>query len=152
MAELQLNCGLRGVQRVAAMEVLRVCHAVTHEQRADRLATNWLFGPLVAYSLALLPVRQQGCQVCPAGWEQMRNFYGLPTEQFHQFVAAWHASGLYIMAAAAAGWVCIFNVGSAKVEDKVKAHDKNCRNLCYDAANNTLLTCSFDRSVKVFER
>ncbi len=50
-----------------------------------------------------------------AGWAQVRNFYGLPTEQYHQFAAAWHAGGRYIMAAAAHGWVYVFHVGSAKV-------------------------------------
>ena len=50
-----------------------------------------------------------------AGWRQIRNFYGLAVEKFHQPSAAWHSSGHYIMAAAAAGWVYIFHVGSAKV-------------------------------------
>jgi hypothetical protein len=85
------------------------------------------------------------------GWTQVRNFYGLPAEQFHQFAAAWHASGHYILAAAAHGWVYVFAVGSAKVVGKFKAHEKNVRGLAYDAAANALLTCSFDRSLKVFK-
>lgn len=50
-----------------------------------------------------------------AGWQQVRNFYGLPTEQFHQPCALWHASGFYIMATAAAGHIYVFHVGTAKV-------------------------------------
>lgn len=34
----------------------------------------------------------------PAGWTQVRSIIGLPTEHFHQFAAAWHRSGHYIMA------------------------------------------------------
>ena len=61
--------------------------------------------------LCALGSRLQGC----AGWLQVRNFYGLPTEQFHQPCALWHASGFYVMAAAAAGHVYVFHVGTAKV-------------------------------------
>ena len=50
-----------------------------------------------------------------AGWHQIRNFYGLPTEQFHQPCALWHSSGFYIMAAAAAGHIYVFHVGTCKV-------------------------------------
>ena len=60
-----------------------------------------------------------------AGWRQVRNFYGLAVEKFHQPSAAWHSSGHYIMAAAAAGWVFIFHVGSAKVNVQVPASVQN---------------------------
>ena len=36
-------------------------------------------------------------------------------EKFHQPSAAWHASGRYIMAAAAAGHVYTFSIASTKV-------------------------------------
>ena len=52
---------------------------------------------------------------CCAGWEQVRNICGLTTEPFHQPTALWHASGFYVMAAAAAGQVFVFHVGSGKV-------------------------------------
>ncbi|KAL4457940.1 hypothetical protein ABPG75_012805 [Micractinium tetrahymenae] len=85
------------------------------------------------------------------GWTQVRSIIGLPTEQFHQFAAAWHSSGHYIMAAAAHGGLCIFHLGSAKRVATVAAHAKNLRALAYDARNNLLLTCSFDRTVKMWE-
>ncbi len=50
-----------------------------------------------------------------AGWRQVRNFYGLAIEKFHQSSVAWHCNGHYIMAAAAAGWVYVFHVGTSKV-------------------------------------
>ena len=51
-------------------------------------------------------------------WAQTRNFYGLSVEEkFHQPCAAWHRSGLYIFAAAAAGTVTVFHVGTTKVCD-----------------------------------
>ncbi|GAB4820603.1 hypothetical protein N2152v2_007649 [Parachlorella kessleri] len=71
-------------------------------------------------------------------------------EQFHQFAAVWDSSGHYVLAAAAHGWVYVFDVATARVVANFKAHDKNVRGLAYDAANNLLLTCSFDRTTKVF--
>jgi len=52
----------------------------------------------------------------PADWTQTRNFYGLSVEEkFHQPCAAWHKSSFYIFAAAAAGHVYVFHVGTTKV-------------------------------------
>lgn len=50
-----------------------------------------------------------------ADWDQMRNFFGLAVEQFHQPAVVWHPSGFYFFAAAAHGQVYVFHVGSAKV-------------------------------------
>ncbi|KAL0031808.1 hypothetical protein WJX79_008498 [Trebouxia sp. C0005] len=84
-------------------------------------------------------------------WTQTRNFYGLSVEEkFHQPCAAWHKSSFYIFAAAAAGTVYVFHVGTTKVEAQLKAHLKNVRALDYNAETNTLVTCSFDKAVKVF--
>lgn len=141
-----------------------------------------------------------------ADWTQTRNFYGLSVEEkFHQPCTAWHKSGFYIFAAAAAGTICVFHVGTTKVcnsyncwaspyhgynkylpskgyghcitpsamfglmfsksasaqmifrrscllqvEAHLKAHLKNARALDYNPATNTLATCSFDKTVKVF--
>lgn len=53
-------------------------------------------------------------------------------------------------AAAAHGALCVFHLGTARRVATIPAHAKNVRALCYDGAANALLTCSFDRSVKVF--
>lgn len=51
-----------------------------------------------------------------ADWTQTRNFYGLSVEEkFHQPCASWHKSSFYIFAAAAAGHVYVFHVGTTKV-------------------------------------
>lgn len=80
----------------------------------------------------------------------MRNFFGLPTEQFHQFAAAFDARTSYVMAAAAHGGVEVFEVATAKVVASFRAHEKNVRGLAYDPENNLLLTCSFDRTLRIF--
>lgn len=92
------------------------------------------------------------CPHPPAEFQQVRNLYGLPTESFHSFGAAWGPGGHYILAAAAHGWVHAFAVGNARVVEKFKAHEKNVRGLLYDVQSNLLLTCSFDRTAKVWEQ
>ena len=50
------------------------------------------------------------------GWTQLRTqIFGLPMDKFHSSVAAWHSSGYYVMAAAAAGYVYVFHAGTGKV-------------------------------------
>ena len=46
--------------------------------------------------------------------------------------------------------VHVFHVGSAKIVAHLTAHKVNVRDLHYDASNNRLVTCSFDKTVKVF--
>ncbi|CAK0734557.1 hypothetical protein CVIRNUC_000448 [Coccomyxa viridis] len=84
-------------------------------------------------------------------WQQRRNFFGLPVEKFHQPVALWHPSGHYIIAAAAHGYVYVFHVGTAKVVQSFKAHEKNVRSLDYDASNGILVTGSFDKKCQIWK-
>ena len=44
----------------------------------------------------------------------------------------------------------VFEVASAKVVATFCAHEKNVRGLAYDHAEGVLLTCSFDRTVKLW--
>ena len=66
--------------------------------------------------------------------------------------ATWVGGSAYVAAAAAHGQVYVYSTASAKVVQKVRAHEgKNVRGLWWDEDNGLLLTCSFDRSVKVWE-
>ncbi|BDA40712.1 hypothetical protein COCOBI_01-3650 [Coccomyxa sp. Obi] len=85
-----------------------------------------------------------------AGWHQIRNFFGLQIESFHQPVTAWHPSGYYFFAAAAHGQVYVFHVGSSKVIATFKPHEKNVRCLDYDEQQKCLMTGSFDRNVQIY--
>lgn len=53
---------------------------------------------------------------CATGWVHARTqIFGLPMDPFHTPVALWHDSGFYVMAAAAAGQIFVFHVGTGKV-------------------------------------
>lgn len=83
-------------------------------------------GPKILCWTGSLPFRTDGSP--GAGWEQLRTIIGLTVEPFHQAAAAWHRSGFYIMAAAAAGQVFVFHVGSGKVR-MCSTHTARC--VCY---------------------
>ncbi len=67
---------------------------------------------------------------------------------------------MYTYATAAAGAVAgaahaavyVYHVGTAKVVATLRGHSVNVRALHYDAVSNKLVTCSFDKSVKVYEQ
>lgn len=62
---------------------------------------------------------------------------------------AFHRSGCFAFVVSAGGWVHVFDLSTAKVVAKVKAHDKHVRGLGYNSQQDVLYTCSLDRNVKV---
>jgi len=86
-----------------------------------------------------------------SSWKQMRNFYGVPFEQFGNPCAAFSPSQHYVIAAAAGGNIWVFHVGSAKAIHQAQAHSINVRNLQVDSASGVLVTCSYDKSVKLWK-
>uniref|UniRef100_A0A061RI05 Uncharacterized protein n=1 Tax=Tetraselmis sp. GSL018 TaxID=582737 RepID=A0A061RI05_9CHLO len=85
-----------------------------------------------------------------ASWKQVRNFYGVPHEDFGNPCAALSPSGHYVIAGAAGGSIWVFHVGTAKIVHKIRAHSINVRHLEVDAPSRTLATCSYDKTVKLW--
>lgn len=56
-----------------------------------------------------------------------------------------------LVAGAAHAAVFVYHLGTAKVVARLKGHTVNVRAINYDALTNRLATCSFDKSVKVYE-
>lgn len=115
------------------------------EHAGGRYGCAWRSAPLVLICSGLLLPRH-----CAGSLHQVRAFYGIVTEKFHQFGAAFDASGSYVLVAAAHGSIQCYAVSSAKAVTSWRAHDKNVRGLCYDPKHRLLLTCSFDRTVKAW--
>jgi WD40 repeat protein len=59
---------------------------------------------------------------------------------------------VFAAAGAAHAAVYVYHVGTAKVVATLRGHAVNVRSLHYDAASNKLVTCSFDKTVKVYEQ
>mmetsp|Transcript_20517 Transcript_20517/g.53667 ORF Transcript_20517/g.53667 Transcript_20517/m.53667 type:complete len:409 (-) Transcript_20517:284-1510(-) len=85
-----------------------------------------------------------------SSWRQVRNFYGLPCEQFSNPCAAFSPSCQNVYAIATGGQVWVFQVSSGKVVAKLEAHAINVRYLQVDARHGCLATCSYDKTVKLW--
>lgn len=59
---------------------------------------------------------------------------------------------MVLIAGAAHAAVYVYHLGTAKVVAQLKGHTVNVRCIHYDPATNRLATCSFDKSVKVYEQ
>lgn len=55
-------------------------------------------------------------------------------------------------AGAAHAAVYVYHVGTAKVVAQLRGHTVNVRSIFYDGETNRLASCSFDKSVKVYEQ
>ncbi|KAI8468292.1 MAG: quinon protein alcohol dehydrogenase-like superfamily [Monoraphidium minutum] len=85
-------------------------------------------------------------------WSRARSLFGLQVPRFHNHAVAWHGDSAYVYAAADGASVVVFHVGSGKVVARLEGrHRINVRDLDMDGARNLLATCSFDKSVRVFE-
>lgn len=109
----------------------RVCHALLNWMAGERAQQRrfWCLAPAFGGDST---VRARCCPLHPTS--------ALPLAP----------AGL-LPAAAAHGGLCIFHLGSARRVAMVAAHAKNLRALAYDATNNLLLSCSFDKTVKLWE-
>jgi WD40 repeat protein len=104
------------------------------------LAVSADSGRVLIYSLSVLG----------GGLRQARLLF-LPIEKFHHHRLAWHRSGCWLLAAAAHGAVVAFEVASGRAAARVAAHQaKGVRDLHYHIESNTLVTCAFDRTLKVW--
>ncbi|KAF5828188.1 WD40-repeat-containing domain protein [Dunaliella salina] len=95
----------------------------------------------------LLVLRQRGASChswrhCPT-----LGFMQLAVENFHNFSATWHSDSCHVFAAAAGAQVWVYHVGTGKVASKLNLHKINVRGMDFDG--HRLVTCSFDRTVKV---
>jgi COMPASS component SWD3 len=83
--------------------------------------------------------------------EQLRNFYGVPNDELFTPRHCWHPSGKYFFVNDGDDWsVSVFDVASGRVCAKLHGHKGVVRDLWYDAEKDLLLTCGYDKSVRVW--
>lgn len=72
-------------------------------------------------------------------------------EPFHTPCLAWHYCSNYLyVSSGVGGTVEVLHLGSGKSLAHISAHKINVRNLWYDTTRRVLLTCSFDKTVKIW--
>lgn len=74
-------------------------------------------------------------------------FMQLAVENFHNFSATWHGDSCLAFAVAAGAQVWVYHTGTGKVVLKLDLHKINVRGMDFDGRR--LVTCSFDKTVKV---
>lgn len=73
------------------------------------------------------------------------------TDPFHTPSLAWHYDSNYLyIASGAGGGVQVLHLGSGKIFCTISAHEINVRDMTYDLERRELITCSFDKTVKVW--
>ena len=72
-------------------------------------------------------------------------------EQFHTPSLAWHYCSNYLyVSSGVGGAVEVIHLGSGRSCGQISAHKVNVRDLIYDLKRKALLTCSFDKTVKIW--
>jgi COMPASS component SWD3 len=83
--------------------------------------------------------------------EQLRNFYGVTMEELFTPRHCWHPSGKYFFANDAEGQrVCVVDVAEGKVVRKLDGHKALIRDLWFDSERELLVTCGFDKTVRIW--
>ncbi|KAF9112609.1 hypothetical protein BGX27_003103 [Mortierella sp. AM989] len=82
---------------------------------------------------------------------QLSNYYGVPTDGFSTPRNAWHKSGKYFYVTGNDHKIYCFQVGgNQKIVKILEGHTSLVRGLFMDYQRNMLVSCSFDKSVRLW--
>ncbi|KAG0222587.1 hypothetical protein BGW41_005931 [Actinomortierella wolfii] len=82
---------------------------------------------------------------------QLQNYYGVPTDGFSTTKHAWDRSGKYIFVSGNDFKIYCFEVGGQqKIVGKLEAHTAAIRGLFMDNEHNLLVSCSFDKTIRLW--
>ncbi|KAI8824040.1 WD40-repeat-containing domain protein [Fimicolochytrium jonesii] len=82
---------------------------------------------------------------------QARNLWGVVADGFSQPRCCWDSSGRLVFATSDDMKVYVFDVPSGQVVKRLEGHTGVVRGLGYDGERQQLVSCSFDRTVRVWE-
>eukprot|EP00457_Paulinella_chromatophora_P007929 gb/GEZN01007955.1/.p1 GENE.gb/GEZN01007955.1/~~gb/GEZN01007955.1/.p1 ORF type:complete len:430 (-),score=69.70 gb/GEZN01007955.1/:194-1462(-) len=81
---------------------------------------------------------------------QVRNFYGAKNDEYSNPAIAWSKDGRYIYSSSQDNLIYCWDAASEKVVATLKGHDRQVRDLDFDPSSQSLISCGFDRSVKIW--
>lgn len=81
---------------------------------------------------------------------QLKNIYGVMCDGFSQPRAAWDKTGKYVFATSDDWKVWVIEVATGKWVKKLEGHQGVVRGLDYDAQKEWVVSCSFDKSVRIW--
>ena len=82
---------------------------------------------------------------------QVRNLYGHQNDNYSHPRIAWTRSGQYLLGNSQDGHaLCVWDVASGTIVDRLDGHGGQIREICSSPASDTVVTASFDKTVKVW--
>ncbi|KAJ3178292.1 hypothetical protein HDU87_003604 [Geranomyces variabilis] len=82
---------------------------------------------------------------------QARNLWGVVADGFSRPRCCWDSSGRYLFATSDDRLVYVFDVASGQVVAKLGGHSEVVRCVAFDADSRRLLSCSFDKTVRIWD-
>ncbi|TPX60549.1 hypothetical protein PhCBS80983_g01702 [Powellomyces hirtus] len=82
---------------------------------------------------------------------QARNLWGVVADGFSQPRCCWDSSGRYLFATSDDRKVYVLDVSSGQTVAKLEGHTETIRSISFDKERQRLLSCSFDKTVRVWE-
>ncbi|KND00990.1 uncharacterized protein SPPG_04086 [Spizellomyces punctatus DAOM BR117] len=82
---------------------------------------------------------------------QARNLWGTVADGFSQPRCCWDSSGRYLFATSDDRKICVFDVVSGQIMRKLEGHTDVIRGISFDADAERLISCSFDKTVRVWD-
>eukprot|EP00842_Homolaphlyctis_polyrhiza_P004143 jgi/Hompol1/472/HPOL_002503-RA len=80
----------------------------------------------------------------------VRDLWGVDADGFSQASCCWHPSGHYLFASSEDRTTVVYHVGSGRIVSKLAGHEGLIRQIAFDPVLNALLTCSYDKTVRVW--
>ncbi|KAJ1339148.1 hypothetical protein BSLG_006286 [Batrachochytrium salamandrivorans] len=81
----------------------------------------------------------------------VRDLWGVDADGFTQASCCWHPSGKFLFASSDDKTCLVYHVSSGKVISKLTGHEGLIRNIAFDNVSNALVSCSYDRTVRVWK-
>jgi hypothetical protein len=141
------------------------CQLTRLDLQVSELSLNEFNDPHVSFSamhLALSPdnkrllVSTDSSQMvlfCLRPWMRLGCIHGVDSDFFHIPCTCWHPDAHHVYAATPCGQLKLYDTASGGVEGKIDGHTGRVRQMVVRLVQGQLqlLTCSFDKSVLLFE-
>eukprot|EP00730_Choanoeca_flexa_P014349 TRINITY_DN6245_c0_g1_i3.p1 TRINITY_DN6245_c0_g1~~TRINITY_DN6245_c0_g1_i3.p1 ORF type:complete len:399 (+),score=96.66 TRINITY_DN6245_c0_g1_i3:90-1199(+) len=82
---------------------------------------------------------------------QLRVLYGASNDGYSNPRLCWHPSSAYILATSQTHDIVCWDIRSEAIAFKLSGHEALIRALVYDEANKMLITCSYDKTVRLWK-
>jgi COMPASS component SWD3 len=82
--------------------------------------------------------------------EQVVNLYGTQIDSFSQPRACWHSNGHFVFATSDDHKIYVFDVVTGRVMSKLTGHEGVVRDLSFNSGKNILVSCGFDKTVRMW--